>query len=218
MLSFRRIRRRTKQVALCAVRVGREKAYDWHYYFAHKKGHHPSRFATGGHDACQKYGKGFEKFFKELTLHAGPKTRREYFVRYGLNIFESETALQLYLNGGWPYPLAHVAIGFQKNTLIIEAMQTTKKHRRKNLNEFRRVAKELPLDFLLKQAEQTAKKAGLKEVRIRRPETLYYYAKPARHDGLTLEQLQRNMRILYGRIARANGYKKELFFYTKRIA
>jgi hypothetical protein len=118
--------------------------------------------------------------------------------------------------------LGHLAIGFEKDAIIIEAIKgptTTngKQKYRTLLNEFWRITKQKPLEKMLQEAENHAKSLGFKEIKIRRPETLCFYENPFIESDKPLNEIRANMKILYGRIAKNRGYTKEEFYYVKKL-
>ncbi len=121
-------------------------------------------------------------------------------------------------NGFSTIKLAKLSLGFERDALIIEAIQG-RSGTKTISNEFWRTAKTPPLDFLLKTAEEHAKKLGLKQIKLRRPETLSYYFTPWILMGSKAksEEIRANMRILYTKLAKKQGYTKEEFFYVKKL-
>jgi hypothetical protein len=124
------------------------------------------------------------------------------------------------LSDGRP-KLASVALGFEKDTLIIEAIQENSKQK-KLRNEFWRTTKTRPVERLFLEVEAHARKLGFKQIKIRRPETLYYYEHPVNETGGAhyherKTEVQAGMRASYNKLAKKNGYTKGEFFYTKTL-
>jgi hypothetical protein len=182
-----------------------------------------AKYPSGTEENYAKFGKGFVNWFKPREYKEGGKSfamyskTSAYEATYEIILIAKEKTVQRHTKQiqAWDRHLAHLRIGFEKNSLIIEAMQT-EINVNNYLNSFRRATKEKPLDKMLKEAEQTARLVGFKQVKIRKPQTLFYYMNPA-NTRLSDKSIQRNMRILYGRIAKANGYKEEEFYYTKTL-
>ncbi|MEI7961507.1 MAG: hypothetical protein WCI04_04175 [archaeon] len=103
-----------------------------------------------------------------------------------------------------------------------------------SINAFRRIAKGgQPLQLMLGLVETHARKLGFKEIKIRRPETLFYYQSPLTHNrhtkatdeilvktGKTVSEekfIRRQMKILYARITSQMGFVRGEFFYTKKL-
>jgi hypothetical protein len=125
--------------------------------------------------------------------------------------------------------LGNMPIGFERDSLIVEAIKGTSKRFNPLANDFWRTTKQKPLDKLLEEAEKQAQTLGFSEIKIRRPETLYYYETPWVTEPEMLppnwveikakkqREIRANMRILYGRIARNHHYTKEEFYYVKKL-
>jgi len=75
--------------------------------------------------------------------------------------------------------LGGICLGFGKKTIYIESIQGGHK-KKSSLNEFRRLLKGKPWqNYLVEEVEKHAKSLGFKKIKIRAPETLYYYHHPA---------------------------------------
>ncbi len=171
-------------------------------------------YPTGEPQAYHTFGRDFYKHFPRKTFD---KNTRRLFQTI-VNLGEMESECRLSLKNKFDMEIAWLSPGFEKDALIIESMQTSK-NARKYLNDFRRITKgKHALDYLLEDAESTAKNRGFKFVKIRAPESLHYYKKPWLHDSqLTVEQTRRQMKILYQKIALRHGYKKQGLFYVKEL-
>lgn len=182
------------------------------------------RYPSGSVANYKKYGKKFVKLFMTRQADATRviQTDKEKFgVNLAFNGHESHCVITLTYNSllsgerYLPHKIADLKIGFEESTLIVEAMQTDK-NRRVHLNRFRNATKGTPpLDFMLHEAEKTARRLGFREIKIRKPETLYYYHLPVSTQKDSV--VQHHMKVLYGRIARANGFSEEEFFYVKKL-
>ncbi len=171
------------------------------------------RYPTAETEAMKTYGRNFLNQFKPSVVRGGGT--RIYFAGLDSGYYESERAISI--KRGLD-ALAWVNLGFEKGTLIIESMQT-RRAERKALNEFRRCAHGVQaLDYLLKVAEDTAIKSGYREIKIRNPQTLHFYPNPVQLEHLTKKQIQRQMKILYQKLAIRHGFKREGHsFYVKRL-
>ena len=190
-------------------------------------------YSTGKEKAYTKFGKGFfdsfetESFTKNGitkfkiaplrdSVHSDPTQQIMIINNLMLGGLEAEN--RLILMNDLREQIAWVNIGFEKDSLIIESMQTIKR-KRKYLNDFRRITGGKPaLDCLLEEDELTAKRRGFKFVKIRSPESLYYYSVPVlMRTRLTEKQARRQMKILYQKIALRHGHKKMGLFYIKEL-
>ena len=74
--------------------------------------------------------------------------------------------------------------------------------------------------MLLRRVEETAQKNGYAEVKIRAPETLYWYKQPAtveKDREKEIRGVQWRMRRFYAKIAHANGYTRMGNYYVKGL-
>jgi len=138
-------------------------------------------------------------------------------------IHESQNALKLFSVGEKTLEkisgkVAQIGLGFAPEEVIIEAMHTNS-YLKVELNRFRRATHTPALNYLLRMVEIKARGKGFKRIKIRRPETLRWYQTekifPSR--GMTKKEAQAQMRILYNKIAKAEGYTKQGMFYVKEI-
>lgn len=196
-------------------------------------------FKTTSKENYNTYGKNFIEKFKPVQIPT--KDKRVFFIGKSTNyIIESPQSLavecileeeqkinlrkvknvQILLKNKRP-KIATIALGFEKDVLIVEAIQENSEQK-KLRNEFWRKTKTRPLEKLLAEAESTAKQMGFKQIKIRRPETLYYYLYPVSEVGTEhifkrRKEIQAGMRVTYNRLAKQNGYTKGEFYYTKQL-
>ena len=164
---------------------------------------------TAHPQAVYRYGKPFIG-----TFHDRPLPRKtSYSIR--LVRGSEESLVQVSLCRGNKI-IGSVKLGFQPKTVVVEAIQGEAPHsimQRLHLRTQKRW-----IDHLLHAIEDHAREQGYTHIRIRRPETLYYYHV---HNASTQEPqspaTQAHMRALYYAVARANGYKKEDEYLSKRI-
>ncbi len=192
--------------------------------FAAKAKHHPS----GSRFAYAMNGRGLISKFKPIIISKGtqkaenPLATTNGFVVMPLGgTYEAEQTIGL-IKGTVPdhfcRPQAWLGIGFKEDAVVIESMQT-RKEARPALNSFRRLTKKQPLNFMLNQVEEHARELGFSEVKIRTPETLYFFQFPHKVKTQTMsdKQIRAQMKILYARVASAQGYKREGIFYVKKL-
>jgi hypothetical protein len=192
--------------------------------FAAKARHHPS----GSRFAYAEFGRGLLSKFKPIIISKKTQnTENQFATNNGFVVmplggtYEAEQIIGV-IKGNEPNhfsrPQAWLGIGFKENAVIVESMQT-RKEAIPALNSFRRLAKKQALNFMLNQVEEHARELGFSEVRIRTPETLYFFHFPhkVKNPTLTDKQIRAQMKVLYARVASAEGYKREGHFYVKKL-
>ena len=170
-------------------------------------------YPTASQEAIETHGKQFLINIRHKVIPGA--NNRVYFASIDDGYYESTKSLSVKFG---EKPLAWLNIGFAKDTLIIESMQT-KIEEKKLLNEFRRQTHNQPaIDYLLTMAEETARKSGYPTIKIRNPKTLYFYSRPATRGVVPAKNIQRQMKILYQKIALRHGFKIEGHaFYVKHL-
>lgn len=178
-----------------------------------------------------KYGKHFLLTFPKKIL--GGKKRIEYSIGLEPTSFESPVAISISMryvrkqeetlhrgNPGW---LARIKLGFEKDALILEAFKG-RKNSPAHIAKLKNFLGEHWANYLVKLAEEHAKKSGLKQVKIRRPEALYYYEHLAVHttkarlgEHKTQKAVRDSMRKLYYGVADDLGYREEGNFLVKDL-
>jgi hypothetical protein len=179
-------------------------------------------FKSGNKESYNKFSNDFCESFESKIIKG---KKYDFKIGIGNGHFESIQTLQL-RRSGEPFSKyeknAWISLGFEKNTLIIESMQTDKLSKT-ILNNFRRTTKKQALNYLIEEAEKHAKKRGLTQVKIRKPQTLGWYQDPYVPELLpnskmpNEREIRANMRILYRRVAKRQGYLEEEFYYTKKL-
>ncbi len=112
--------------------------------------------------------------------------------------------------------IVEARIGFERKALIVEAIQGVK-NRKKEIRElWKHIHVPWP-NYLLEQIEEHARACGLKQVKIRKPATLYYYKKPAVENRDNIPAIRKRMEEMYRKAAAARGYQAEGAFYIKKI-
>ncbi len=178
-----------------------------------------TRYLSARKKAYTKFGKNFFEQFEPIIFQ-GRNNRKYTFTTLAPHL-ESEYVLGITVQTKekmryFSNIISRLSIGFEKEALIIEGMQTRKSYKKK-LNEFRRVTKKQTLDFMLEQAEERARKLGFKQVKIRKPEFLYWFQNPVPVEDMTKKQVQRQIKILYQKIALRHNYKIEADFFVKDL-
>jgi len=120
--------------------------------------------------------------------------------------------------------VGQMKIGFGPGTLMVEAIQgMAAENDVKKTNE---LLEEPWANCLLTIAESHAKKNGIKRVFIRGPQTLYYYREPVtsvnretnpEEHRKKVKGIRIRMENLYGRVARANGYRETEGGFVKEL-
>lgn len=112
--------------------------------------------------------------------------------------------------------MGSIKLGFQPHTVVIEAIQG--EAAKTLLQKFARLTGMKWTDQLMRAVEEHAREQGYKAIKIRRPETLYYYRV---HSHTTQApqppSVQASMRALYYSVARAHHYKKQAEFLVKEL-
>jgi hypothetical protein len=117
-----------------------------------------------------------------------------------------------------PADIAHVKLGFESKAVIVEAMQGDK-GRQPEFERFREMHGKPWANYLIEKLEEHAKKTGFKKVKIRVPESLYYYhykevdSKVKKKD----REVQEEMEALYNSVAEAMGYRRKGNFFVKEL-
>jgi len=177
------------------------------------------RYGSASSESYKRYGREMLEGMPHRVFFGA--AGRSYKINWNAFSIESNNAVEIVAGlpaqkGRVERSIAMVSVGFEKNAVIIEAMQANI-NAKTLLNEFRRAAKEKPLDKILQELEEISRKKGFRQVKIRRPETLDYFEKPVNRLNMTTKQTRRQMKILYQRVALHNGYAPERFFYVKRL-
>ncbi|MBI4043892.1 MAG: hypothetical protein HY393_03755 [Candidatus Diapherotrites archaeon] len=182
-------------------------------------------FKTAAGEALLSHGKPFIETF---ALH--PLAYGKWEVGIGRSTYESSVGVGIYPGRSTEEPipvrrdsaLVQAKLGFERKAVIIEALQG----KRGNVKDVQRMNAALGMpwpNYLLQETEKHARACGFKKVKIRKPETLYYYKHPAvpvktgEAPGPVIERVQARMRALYEKAAQAMGYHEEPGFYVKNL-
>ena len=135
------------------------------------------RHRSGTIRRIKDFGKNFAKTFKTQDIigknHFQVEIRRKGH-ESSLTISINKLSKVKNDNG-----IGHLCLGFGKNTVFIESIQG-KYNRKSKLNDFRRAVKGKPWqNYLLEEVEKHSRELGFTKIKIRAPETLYYYHHPA---------------------------------------
>ncbi|QQR92723.1 MAG: hypothetical protein IPJ89_00575 [Candidatus Iainarchaeum archaeon] len=174
-----------------------------------------------------KYGKPFIELFPVVKISTrGADFRIEPTETMG----ESPIGIGIFHNAhyGSGEPLAQVKIGFEKHSVIVEAIQGTKPNANKFvmsnqelMHAFKKATGMTWPRFLIAQVEKHAAAMGFKRVKIIKPEKNPYYEwHLAPRDGKTYPQspdVQRRMKALYYGVARNMHYRAEGNYLVKEL-
>lgn len=179
-----------------------------------------AKYSSAKRPAYLKFGKNFLTHVSQITFKDGGS--RKYIFEVTEPYYESDFVLGIiHENKQGQSTIARLSTGFEKDTLIIESMQNSP-NKNNLLNEFRRLSKKQTLQFMLDEVQRLAKERRFKEIKIRRPQTLYWYQKAIAADNLknplTRKQTQANMRTLYQKVALRNGFTTTPAFFVKQVA
>ena len=177
------------------------------------------RYDTARKKAMEEFGKRFTDQFPTKRLK-GPKGTN-FIVGLSKSKYESLLSVAITTNvSGVRLPTAEAKLGFEKEAVVIEALQGNK-GMKAELERFRQ-SKDNPqrmpgLNFLVATIEARAKEKGFKEIKIRVPESLHYYYFPAGEASITPKENRRRMETIYERVAKTMGYKRKGLFFVKRF-
>lgn len=186
----------------------------------------PYRYKTASQHNAALFGKEFIETFPKTELRG--KKRKKFVVSICKAFFESSYSVGLRAKATGSgkeiseFAFANAKLGFQKNTLIVEALNATK-GKQPELERFREMHGKPWANYLLEKAEEHARKCGFKKVKIRTPESLYYYhyanlGKGKKQDKEKQKrEIQERMEALYSKVAKAMGYKRRGAFFVKRL-
>ena len=183
--------------------------------------------ATARRKSILKYGKPFIELFPVVKISArGADFRIEPTETAG----ESAVGIGIFHNAhhGHGEPLARVKIGFEKHSVIIEAIQGTKPNDNKYvmsnqelMHVFKKTTGMTWPRYLITQIEKHASAMGFKRVKIIKPEKNNYYDwHLAPRDGKTYPQspdVQKRMRALYYGVARNMHYYADGDYLVKEL-
>ncbi len=176
-------------------------------------------YNTGRRSAMEKFGKAFTKGFPERKFKG--TNDANFVVDLTRSSYESHLAISLMTSvEGAKLPTTQAKLGFEENAVVIEAMQGNK-GMKAELDRFRQ-SKDNPQrmpgpNFLVAVIEARAKEKGFKQVKIRVPESLHYYHHPVGEAALNPKEHRLRMEALYGRVAKAMGYRKKGMFFVKTL-
>ncbi|MEK6959314.1 MAG: hypothetical protein AABW59_04690 [archaeon] len=178
----------------------------------------PKKYETSSFGAYFMHGHSFFGGIKPITFSKGTKS---FTILPQGGTFEADQSIGLISGSNADHlatPHAWLGLGFEKGIVIVESMQT-RKDSTPQLNAFRRITGKQALNFMLQELEKKARESNFGEIRIRAPQTLYYYNFPHLSEGTLMNerQVRAQMKVLYARVASAEGYKREGNFYVKRI-
>ena len=210
-----------------------------------KKGYKASRatavgraeYASGGRTALNAFGRGFTESFPKILLKG--KKGRKFSLRCATARWESCWAAVLETvpvrGAGTSTRVADVNLGFEREAVIVEAMHGHEKMQ-PWIERFREMHEKPVFNFVLERVEEHARLLGFKQVKIRVPESLWFFKSPSlfgnkmaklaritdlkereKQGEKAKEDIRRGMEALYKAVAKAMGYKRKGLFYVKRL-
>ncbi|QQR92309.1 MAG: hypothetical protein IPJ89_04085 [Candidatus Iainarchaeum archaeon] len=179
--------------------------------------------------AIRKFGRTFMDSFPDKIIRNTHGT-----VRININFSANESGIAIATMDGSgdmrKHLCGHVRIGFEPQTLIVEAIQG---HfgRKNNIDQVNAVLGKPWANYALELAEQHARQCGLQRVKIASPRTNYWFNHPQVlkkvkdfeweyaevTDANEKEALQRQILGFYAIIAKKMGYKKQGDYYVKEL-
>ncbi len=167
--------------------------------------------------AILKYGRRFLRAFK-TERHGSGLVR----IILGTGVHESPASIQLLFRVHRRFILTGKAkIGFAKDAVVIESIQGFPGSAMEDLNA---ALKQPWANLLIQTIEKNARANGYKKIYLANPENMHWFHNPAtgfeqgsaQHEDV-VDFIQKNMKNFYGRIAKANGFKKEARYFVKEI-
>lgn len=167
---------------------------------------------TGRIKAAEKYGRRFIEQFKTKTIRPG------IHLGIGASLFESDRAVIIYSNG---HAIGEARIGFDREGVVVEAIQGMNGVKME-LDEVKKKTGQSWTVNAVRAIEETAKEIGMRTVKIRLPETLYYYRRPVVSESpMSIHEVQEairaRMRATYRSTARELGYREKKRFFVKYL-
>lgn len=215
MSLLHQLKRKIQKIKINLIRKNKNKELK---KFVKKSRSHFSQYHTTSFYNYENFGRNFFKEFKEKKINGKNKSFNIEKGRPTTSLESTHNILISIKENYFNKTISWVGIGFEKESLIIEVMQNNKYNDKKYFNDFRRTTKTQTLNYLLQTTEKHAKKLGFKQIKIRKPQTLYWFEDPSIKDtNLNQKQIKQNIKILYNRIAKKEGYKEEKFYYTKKL-
>ena len=149
-------------------------------------------------------------------------------IRLNGDVYESPIGIHLTVGGPtMPVLRASAKIGFDCGAVIIEGIQGVSESGNELKQATERLGKPWP-NYLLEMVEENARACGFHQVRIRRPETLYWVQQPVQYNIKSRENekitneaekraLQKQIIGFYAIIAKKMKYKKQGDYYVKEL-
>jgi len=174
-----------------------------------------TRYRTGSETSAQKFGKSFIETFKLVPLQG--QRGRKFTIAGGKMCSEAATTISLKTEDRKSSrQIATVGIGFEKDAVIIEMVQGGLRSQ-SDLDRFRALQGKPWANDLIERIENHAKERGFRQVKIRVPESLYYYHYPAFATKAEAVEIRERMEKFYSSFADAMEYERKTRFFVKTI-
>jgi hypothetical protein len=186
-----------------------------HKVLARKYKHKKVKYKSATSNTAQRLGRGFLESFERIEIKG--KKRRIFVVSTSEAKFESDNSIALQTRGletEKEEKLAEVKLGFESNAVIVEAIQGFR-GMQPELERFREMHGKPWANYLIEKVEKHAKKLDFSKVKIRIPESLYYYQYP--YSSRKTREIREKMVNLYYGVAKARGYRRKGRFFVKRL-
>lgn len=179
-------------------------------------------YKTANSERIETYGKEFVETFPKITLKG--KKRRAFVVDTGHSCLESRKSVRLAVYNaeagkvkGIPADVAFLKLGFSKNAAIVEAIQGTAGWQ-PEFERFRALHGKPWANYLVEKLEEQARRTGFRQVKIRAPESLFwYYHKSKDESNSDYLERRKRMEALYNNVANAMGYSRKGNFFVKGL-
>ncbi len=179
-------------------------------------------FQTGSPRTLSGFGLELMRRFYRRWPFKGPRTihvSKNCYIVATHESFESVIGIELRRKDT---PVGKIKIGFAPHSIIIEAIQGRgKEFFVEDTNE---ELKKPWANAIMEKIEENARKAGVKRILIRRPETLHVYkehAKNAKRTDLPFVEYEKRivekMSRIYYALAKKMGYRKTPRFFVKDL-
>ena len=184
-----------------------------------------ARYKSAYEENIKRFGKKFLKSFPRTNL-AKKGNRFVVSIKEMGPVNESSFSLTLEKELGKKtrlnqLTLGDARLGFEEEAVVVEALKGLSDYDAPQgitplaeLDRFRQYFGKPWANYLLEKIEEQARKNGFSKVKIRRPESLYFYWHTFRREK---KETRKTMRRLYGRVANEMGYKRKGIFFVKEL-
>lgn len=201
------------------------KLRSWHKVYGRQPKWPGPQSSSAGDELIIRYGLAFLRRFPVLRLNNGliriHLFESEFESPIGIGVFFREKRDQKPKDTC----TGMIKLGFEKDTVIVEAMQGMPNSIRQ-IDKINRFLQQPWANFIISVIEKHAKKKGYKQVKIRKAETLHYFQKPYiknKHSLSTIKyqvavnRVQAQMKKRYHETALTLGYREEKYYYVKDL-